>query len=212
MGRFIIHSTAPLSKSVEIHDKDIEYGAFTKVLLEGLYGMGVANRYDEDADPPSYIVRMESLVKYIKERIVKQPGSMGHVPEYISRPGSNGEINPELIRTPIEKIKKQVLEIFVEPYNALPATEIKVKYYKRDSHAIHTAKGITTLPVPFTLLPKNYSVNVTAPTYKEAARVVSVYESKQETFQLAYSGEAIMSSICLDHSHYLLCGNTEKIS
>jgi hypothetical protein len=97
------------------------------------------------------------------------------------RRGENSN-NPDLRTIRSQDVSKESLEIYVEPYNALPKTHISIE---RDEQTTASKKGIEILPVKFLLKPKEYEVFAGArPDYDRCSKTVELYEAQQVMLKL----------------------------
>jgi Caspase domain len=185
--QFICYATSPGVKAKEMGKAGEERGAFTTALLDGLKGTRTAKLWNEARQ--EYDVPWENLFKFVEDAVTKQRIGVGKgidAEKLIQIPrqaGERGSANPSLGRFAANSFPGELLQVFLDPASAIPGAEINV----RDHGDLDEIRSqISTLPVPFTLPPKTYSVRALAPNHrpKRKSWVVDLYQPQSTVVEL----------------------------
>jgi hypothetical protein len=179
--QFGMYATAPMLKAIEVDER----GAFTQALLAGLAGQGSAKRWaPNDGDAGAYVVRWETLFKYVHGAVTARKLATGDFIQTPRRFGETGGEDPILGRQPPAAFVGERLSVTLKPADALLHSSVLV----RDVTGLIKSepKPIKALPVCFDLPPRSYGVDVQADGWQRAGNVMAIdlYEPLQLDIEL----------------------------
>lgn len=182
--QFICYATSQGLRAVELQEAGNERGAFTEALLNGLRGAGPAKTWDADSE--QYVVRWQTLFKYVEDAITRQQLDVGETARKLiqvpRQDGEKGSSDPVLVRFAAETFPAESLSVYVDPPEVPAGAELLVT----DFGDIEQTTPVTAVPLQLALPPREYQVRANVPDYETDPKRgrVALYGPDQLTLKL----------------------------